>query len=191
MDFRTEQEEKQKRQQRARIIYIISAALMKSIYQQQELKKKKAMANLAVENQNILGCAHPTFIFNAKWYVSPYNTILPENGRRNDFNRILHVSLMEQAQQIIDNASFDSLVIKTKIENFINKTLEISNSIADLQSLLPDCLQLPSDSVLSSVFSGDNLPQEKIDKFLQDNQSAYNAIKQIFMTDLLMAKVAV
>ena len=171
---------------RAKLINIMYATMQDKLNKKQKERQLKAMAELALRNAEIRNTTYPCFLFEGLWYLHPHDDPMPYNTK--GLNKILDNSLKSEAYTIMHKEDFPFLVRKSQILSFFIKALQTCKTIKCLNSVLPAVLWFPQD--IATIFNiGTPMLETEIIKFTEANKKGRAAINQIFITELLMAKV--
>ena len=185
-----------RRKERSRLIYIMFESMNNGVFESQKIQKLKALADIALENQQILNSMYPAFMFEGIWYTYPYNA---NTGNMSSITRTLDISLIRKVVDIVHGDCFEHKIAAVYITNLINGALGICNRLHCIKKLIPSEVWEPmytfltkrvSESELMSVIDiGEELTEEEINQFKEQNKQGYDALKHLYMTELLLAKV--
>lgn len=176
------------KQERMKLIWYLHKEFLNTIYEKQEKKKLKAMAVIAQKNQAIRNSNAPCFLLNDIWYTHPHTAVMPKYTKGID--RILDVSLKEEAMSIIQKTT--SGIDNNLIVNYIGNTLKESKTITDVFTLLCETVWqkyygfIKANELLFNI--GEPLTEKEITLFHNKNKQEEQALKYLFMTELLLAK---
>ena len=170
----------QKRMMYLRKIY---NSLVSKIFIDQEEKRFQALELIAQENQKLLNCNTPTFLFDGQW--CPYTNIKPSP----EWNKELHSSLREKVSKIFYYTDFDDQDIQAGVQSLIINALALARVTEDITRLLPQQLIYYVGYIDPDIFdNGDPLTEEEIAQFHQANTQNLAYLKRMLITQLLMSK---
>ena len=185
-----------RRKERSRLIYIMSERMNNGVFENQKIQKLKAMADIALENQQIFNSMYPAFMFEGTWYAYPYNADI---GKGKDISRTLDATLLPKVIDIIHSDCFEHKMNAVYIKNLINNALGICQKLHCLKRLIPSEVWEPtyafitkrvSESELMDVLDiGEALTEDEVNQFKEQNKQGYDALKYLYMTELLLTKV--
>lgn len=179
---------KQIKRNRAVAVNWLYKTILNQIYEEREHRKILAMAEIAQQNQIKIHGSSPTFIYKGKWYTYPHNACMPKDTQ--GYNRYLDYEFLQKVYAITEKDSFESIEMEAKIKGYLGNMITVCNTTQDLQSMLPDCINLHISEEISQLFNQkEPLTEEQIEFFHFKNQQNKKALQQFLMTELLMAKV--
>ena len=172
------------KKERAVLIRQIHATLLDNAYKRQLQQQLKAMADLAIQNQRLNGNEEACFIYEGKWYTAPIGLMM--RTKTQGVVRTLDISLRPLADQIMHDIP---VYQRAHLAGYLSNVLSTGRTVKCFKRLLPEGVWLGWNYDILNI--GEPLTQEEIEKFeLQNgNIKGREVLKQLFMEDLLMAKV--
>lgn len=168
-----------------RMFYVraLQQRLIHALFADADKKLENAMWAIAQENQTLLRCNTPTFVYDGRWYpVSP-----PPNPTES--NRHLHPDLHGKVHAILSRVDPNDQDIRAGIESLISNVLSAAKHRSDLQRLLPDSVITLLPVIDPDIFDvEDPLPEHRIMQIRKANQGNMKFFKRMLMTQLLLAK---
>ena len=174
----------QERRQWLNTLLNLNELIILKVYEDRKVKKLKAMAELARENQVKGNLPNAIFMYKGVWYSYPYNAVIPTIPL--GVPRSLDPSLMYKAVDIMDE-SFEEKRDISYVDAMIKNALDLCRTSACLKKLIPGKLW-PTGTVVEYTI-GDVLTKEEVDNFNFKNVKGLDAVKSLYMMELLMAKV--
>jgi len=169
-------------QERMRYIRQLQQYIVERVFIDKRVALAKALHVIAEENQKLLNCNSPTFMYDGEWW--PY-----EKVPHPDCNKELHPSLREKVSLLLDNLDFNERDIRAGIESLIGNALATARDGYDLIRLLPQQLNQHRPCIDSSVFNiGNPLTEEEVTAFQEANKENTKFLKKMLITNLLLAK---
>lgn len=179
---------RKRKKERTSAIWFIYNKIINLLFEKKKIKQLKAMAEIALENQNITQTNTPTFIFESKWYTYPYNASIPKDTK--GLNRYLCKECLNKVYDIMKKDSFEEGVLLAKITTYISKIVCHCKTIESVQTLLPPDIALNVPHEMKEAYNiGDSLTEEEVINFKSKNKKNMQALSQFYMVELLMAKV--
>lgn len=170
----------QERMQHTRYIY---HSLIDRIFADKKEARTKALYLIAQENQKLLNCQTPTFMFDGHWCPIAWTRA------HQSWNRELHPSLRERVSQIFYYTDFDDLDIQAGIQSLIANALAMAKDAGDITRLLPQQITNNLVHVDPEIFnSGSPLSESEVLEFHETNKNNLAYLKRMLITQLLMAK---
>jgi len=175
------------KRKRVGLIHHIQKEAVETVYAQQHTNRLKEMAKLALENQTLQSYPLPCFMYEGQWYTYPHNYKMPPSTV--GIPRLLHHSLLNRAVKIMDSDSFEDKKNRIHIKSCIGKVLSTCRCLKDIMSILPSAM-LPNisadDAALLDI--GEELTQGERDKLEPKIKKGLDALRIVYMTELLLAK---
>ena len=155
------------------------------LYNEQEKKVTETLNNLAIENQKLLQCDTPTFIYRSRLY----GVDVTGNYTRDQLNKVLHPSLLRTVCDILGQPEFNMVIIKTHINHMFGIILNKAKHVSDLKKLLPNAFLTQIQEVDPDIFNiGDPLSDQAI-QIIKDKTAKSTAyINELCLTRLLLTK---
>jgi len=138
---------------------------------------------LLKKNAHMVGSACATsFAYRGVMY---YGMATP---RTQGCNRIIHPDMLAEISAAIDDQDFDVITEENALINYIGNAVVFANTIYDLYQLIPERINEVLDHVNSNIFNRlENLSEDQIQKFKEDNRQGILAFKRLFLTRLLLS----
>jgi len=170
---------------RIKLIRHLQQSMLDFVYSHQKRKIAEKMYLLALQNQSLLGCETNTFLHDGIWYSAgnPVKTV-------GDYkpNRILHNDLKGEVIALLQKG-FEATTQQGILQIHFGQVLVTARTKNDLRELLPYPLHEMIDMVDSYTFDcGDDLTQEEITQFKQDNLDGIVCINGMLFLELLRSK---
>ena len=136
--------------------------------------------DLARENQELICCELPTFMFDGEIYPKGYSF----NAKQ--VNHQIHPSLYDRVCEVMSLTSKYDLIDKDLVSSFIKDILSSCNCTDDLFELLPDDYKNIT-SVDSKVFNiGMPLSDDEINQIKERNKSGYHYFARMKIKNLIL-----
>jgi hypothetical protein len=178
------------RKQRAAVSLQMKEIMLQDIFENQKKYQKQEMAEIALQNKQLLGLSMATFMFKGKWYCHPWNTEIPRDTA--GMNRTLDKSLYAEANAILTDDTADDLEAKAQITSMINNALGLCRTLDCLKNLLPTGIWDVSENINTLAKThfdvGSPLTPEEIETFNKQNNIGMTSIKRLYMLELLLAR---
>jgi len=159
--------------------------MLNFVYTYQKRTISEKMFLLALQNQHLLGCDTNTFIHDGIWY-SAGHPVRAHDGYKP--NRILHPDLQEEVETLL-RKGFEITTQQEILHTHFGQVLVTARTKNDLRELLPYPLHKMIDMVDVMTFNcGDDLTQEEITQFKQDNLDGIVCLNGMLLLELLLSK---
>ena len=154
------------------------------LYSKQEERIVELLGYIAIENQQLLQCATPTFAYNHKLYGSDFI-----NHSGTQVNKILHPSLLRKVCDIITAPDFNMTLIKTHINHMFSIILVKAKHTNDLRKLLPNIFLTQIQKIDPDIFNiGNPLSEQAIQTIKNKIAKSTIYINELCLTQLLLTK---
>lgn len=163
----------------------LQQALLDHMYVDRQKKQDQALYMLLKENQALLMCIHPTFIFNSKWYSAASGPILISDKP----NRAIHKTIRPKVEALLSAPEFEWEQENAKISNYFGLLLKRARHLDDLRTCLPWQLHNTLIGIqIDSIFNiGQSMHKHEVDKFKLDNKEGLHCLNCIYIKKLLVS----
>ncbi len=147
---------------------------------------RNKIAEIAVENSNLMRVTHSRFIYrDIKYNPLPYITA----SKREEYS-VLHPTLWEKMDKILELDIFNTEYNKSILKNLLNDVLNHASCMSDMYKLLPECTKilLSAEGVVAEygVFEGrEPLTAENLNEVKRRNMRGYTCLNEIGLIKLI------
>jgi len=142
---------------------------------------EKQLERLAIQNQVLLQCSAPVFVYNGVRYTA--GNVEREQGE----NRQLHHSLQGAVLELIQPPAFNDKKRKAALSNYLTKVFQYVNTVVDLFAVLPSQLHIGIGTVDRTIFDTACTvnPKSELMAFKEANKKGASILKEYMAINLI------
>ena len=163
----------------------LQQALLDHMYIDRQKKQDQALYMLLQENQALLMCVHPTFIFNSKWHSAASGPISLSDKP----NRAIHKTIRPKVEALFNAHKFEWEQENAMISNYFGLLLKRAKHVDDLVACLPWQLHDVIQGVIHRMIFDTDQPmhEHEITDFKKANKEGLHCLNCIYIKKLLVS----
>jgi hypothetical protein len=152
--------------------------------------RQHKLFELLLENQSLLQCSTPSFVYNHTWYsTQAIPTGYGASATMRKWNREIHEVVLPKVMELLDPEDFENMRKKATISNFFSTILPLINHVDDLKQLVPDFWISKLPPIDAKLFNqADPMTAAEIERLKEETKEGFDHLKMLAMRHLLLQK---